>query len=151
MPTLSTPSSCPTSRRLPSELLALNGSKLRPPVTRAYGFKRGGGDTTLDTPLKFNMVHLKISPWKRRFLLEIIIFHVKLWGWCTLPKEDGFSTGRTKGLNLFVRSMMGTTAMSSPVSIRAMERWMLKLLHSFEGLIQLQSGGHPNSPFFFRL
>ena len=36
------------------------------------------------TPLKFNMVHLKISHWKRRFFLEsnIFRFHVKFWG-CT--------------------------------------------------------------------
>ena len=41
-------------------------------------------DSVLPTPLKFNMVHLKISPWKMRFLLDIIIFrlHVKL-GECT--------------------------------------------------------------------
>ena len=34
------------------------------------------------TPLKFNMVHLKISPWKSIFRGAPIIlrFHVKLWG-----------------------------------------------------------------------
>ena len=35
-----------------------------------------------DTLPKFNMVHLKMAPWNRRFLLETIIFrfHVKLAG-----------------------------------------------------------------------
>ena len=35
----------------------------------------------IHTPLKFNMVHPKISHWKRRFLVETIIFrfHVKPW------------------------------------------------------------------------
>ena len=37
----------------------------------------------LDTPTKFNMVHLKFNPWKKEIPnLETIIFrfHVKLWG-----------------------------------------------------------------------
>ena len=49
-------------------------------------------------PPKTNMVHLKMDPWKRRFVLETIIsrFHVNFWG-CTRMTNCIFRQGsRTK-------------------------------------------------------
>jgi len=51
--------------------------------------KFGNKDSKMDgfTPPKINMVHLKMKPWKRRFLLKTIIFrfHVNLRG-CRLTQ-----------------------------------------------------------------
>ena len=43
------------------------------------------------TPLKFKMVHLKISPWERRVLLKTIIFrlHVQPFGGGNMSPEKG--------------------------------------------------------------
>ena len=57
--------------------------------------------TGIFTPPKFNMVHLKINPWKRRFLLETIIFrfHVKFRGSIYLHFFGDFY-GKVVGINI---------------------------------------------------
>ena len=49
------------------------------------------GENHLATPRKTNMVHLKMNPWKRRFLLETIIFrfHVSFRGGVLVLKIHG--------------------------------------------------------------